>query len=591
MTGWVSSSMKALVLSAGFGTRLNPHSLEVPKPLFPVCGRPIIDIIICRLIRAGVTGIAINTHYKADLIASFLTQQHYGAEIDIRFEPRLLGTGGAVGSFSDFLSDAPFIVINSDVLTDIDFRTVYGSHTAGPFPATMVMHDHPLFNKVSVSGDGRVHGFSGKVQNDHQLLAFTGISIISPAIYAYIAPGEACCIIDVYRRMIRAGETIAAHIVSGHYWNDLGTPERYRDAVADHMVPRVFETIYGKPGPTKFHRKKLAGDGSDRKWYRVTGNGHSLVMADHGIHAGHETAQVDAFVAIGRHLAQAGIPVPEIFDADRFSGLVLMQDLGDTALQDVAGGPNVLHHYRRVIDILVQMSVMGKNGFDPAWAYEGTAYDRQMIIERECRYFTGSFLKGYLGFDAFPGAALADCFEHLAASIAANGYDGLMHRDFQSRNIMVANGACYVIDFQGARFGPVQYDLAALLSDPYVGLDRDVRESLLDHAADAMADHPGTNSLDRARFIRGYRYCCISRLMQALGAFGFLSRVKQKKWFEQYIPMALETLEAELKRLPDTCGDSRLAALSETVSSAAGRLHSAMGQSNGKAAGQTPKTC
>ncbi len=591
--------MKALVLSAGFGTRLNPHTHKIPKPLFPVGGRPIIDIIIRRLVRAGVTDIAVNLHHLANTIESFLKNQHYGVDITIRYEPVLLGTGGAVGNFSDFFSDGPFIVINSDVLTDIDIQKIYGAHVSRKYPATLVMHDYPLFNKVSVDTDGLIHCFSGREKPGRKLLAFTGISVIDPAIYRFISPGEACCIIDIYRRMIRSGEKIAAHTVSGHYWNDLGTPERFRDAVADHMTPVVFEKVYGNAFTGPLQRLKLAGDGSDRKWYRVEKDGKTIIMADHGIHADASTAQVDAFIAIGRHLAEHGIPVPEILDMDRFSGLVFMQDLGDTLLQEVVsnqpdsknGAEKTLAHYRRIIDILVEMSVRGKNGFDTTWAYEGASYDRKMILEKECRYFTECFLKGYLGFWANSESALAGAFEHLADAILDNAYTGLMHRDFQSRNIMVKKDRYYIIDFQGARLGPFQYDLASLLADPYVNLNREMRESLLVHAADVMKNQIGRGDLDTSRFVIGYRYCCISRLMQALGAYGFLSRVKKKPRFEKYIPIALAGLSFELEALPDTCADTGLAPLAEIVSNAMIRLEANMAKRGLTATGSLRETC
>ncbi|MGM0403547.1 MAG: sugar phosphate nucleotidyltransferase [Thermodesulfobacteriota bacterium] len=570
--------MKALVLSAGFGTRLKPYTLEVPKPLFPVGGRPILDIIITRLIRAGVTGVAVNTHYMADRIESFLRQQRYGIDIVVRYEPDLLGTGGAVGNFSDFFTNGPFIVINSDVLTDIDMRSVHDAHMARKCMASLVMHDYSLFNKVSVSPDGLIRGFSGKGGNGHTLLAFTGISVIDPAIYRYIEPGEACCIIDIYRRMIRAGEKIAAHRVSGHYWNDLGTPERFRDAVAAYMAPAVFEKACKKPPASGFRKKQLAGDGSDRKWYRITAGGLTLIMADHGIHAGPSAGQADAFVAIGRHLHEKKVPVPEIYDFDRFSGLVFLQDLGDTLLQEIVSShtdrEDAIAHYQRIIDILIEISVSGKTGFDPAWAYEGPRYDRRMVIEKECRYFTDCFLKGYLGLSDPSASSLAGPFADLADAIMANAYTGLMHRDFQSRNIMIKDGRHYIIDFQGARLGPIQYDLASLLADPYVDLSRSVRESLLAYAAEAMENRIGRKMMDHSRFVKGYRYCCISRLMQALGAYGFLSRVKKKPWFEQYIPTALAGLLFELEALPDTCGDLRLSGLAEAVSVAMTRLQS-----------------
>ncbi len=568
--------MKAIVLSAGLGTRLKPHTEYLPKPLFPVCGRPIIDTVIRKLISAGITAVAVNTHHLAEQIESFLKDRSYGIDILVRHEPSLLGTGGAIGNFSDFLSDGPFIVINSDILTDIDISDIFDTHNAHQYPVTLAMHDYPLFNKVSVCQNEFVHGFSGQIQNDHKLLAFTGVSVIDPTIYRFIQPDSACCIIDVFRDMIRSGEKIKARVLPNLTWNDLGTPERFRDAVADDMTPRVFSQVYGTSLPSGFEKKKLAGDGSQRKWYRICKDDRSVIMADHGIHTESNATQVDAFVAIGTHLYQNAIPVPEIYDFDRFSGLVFMQDLGDNHLQDIVSRCNdpeeITAHYRNIIDLLVKMSVSGKKGFSPAWAYEGAQYDKPLIIEKECRYFTNRFLKEYLGFTDLPASALAHEFEYLADTILGNACFGLMHRDFQSRNIMVADKQYYFNDFQGARIGPIQYDLASLLVDPYVQIERETQEKLIVYAENRFNAHrpPGLN--DHGQFLTGYRYCCIARLMQAIGAYAFLSRIMQKPWFEPYIPVALGRLNRHL----DDLSDIHLYTLGKIVAAAEKNLHAKM---------------
>ena len=560
--------MKALILSAGFGTRLLSHTRALPKPLFPIGGRPLLDILIGQLIRAGATGIAVNTHHLGGQIAAFLSQQEYPVPIIIRQEAEILGTGGAIRNFSDFLNDRPFMVINSDVLTDIDLEKVYRYHMSNADPVTLVLHDHPQFNTVFVAPTGCITGFTGN-DADGPALAFTGIQVVDPAIHDRIPAGRFVNSIDVYAQMIGEGKNIRGYVVGGHYWNDLGTPERYRDAVIDQMTPGAFAAATGRTVAGPFNRYLLAGDGSDRKWYRIGSEGNTLIIADHGIRTDPEVGEIDAYGAIGDHLHRKGIPVPRIISRDRFSGLVFLEDLGDTLLQEVIAGesnPNpILKHYQTVIDQVAKLTINGAEGFDPAWAYQSVAYDKQLIIEKECQYFTGAFLKGYLGFEQFREEALDPEFDYLADTILAHATTGLMHRDMQSRNIMVKSGRYYFIDFQGARFGPVQYDLASLLIDPYVALGDSLREILLQYAIQTFSRYI---MIDPDRFVTGYRYCAVSRSMQALGAFGFLTRVKQKEAFRRYIPVALATL----KQLLDQLGDPRLSGLGSMVTAAAGFL-------------------
>jgi aminoglycoside/choline kinase family phosphotransferase len=156
---------------------------------------------------------------------------------------------------------------------------------------------------------------------------------------------------------------------------------------------------------------------------------------------------------------------------------------------------------------------------------------------------------------------LAGEFEHLAKSAIDHGFTGLIHRDFQSRNIMIQDGRHYLIDFQGARTGPIQYDLASLLIDPYAELDPDLQRRLLLYAAGQVArlwncapDH----------FIRGYRYCAVTRNLQMLGAFGFLSRVKQKEAFVRWIPAAAGML-ADHIRAADQRALPKLTAIAKKI--------------------------
>jgi aminoglycoside/choline kinase family phosphotransferase/dTDP-glucose pyrophosphorylase len=540
--------MKALILAAGFGTRLLPHTQTIPKALFPIAGRPLIDIIIDQLVQNDCTGIIINTHHLHEDIDNYIRNRNYPVPVSTRFEEKILGTGGAIKNVSDFLDDQAFLVINSDILFDINLGDVYKFHMSHPHPVTMVMHDYPAFNLVCVDDKGYVAGFSPDskhLPDARSCLAFTGIQVVDPLILAFIPENRFISSINVYGDMIRAGHKIATFIPIGHYWRDIGSPESFTMAVIEKTAPLAFQKAFRElpAGPIDIHL--LAGDGSDRKWYRVRAGNDTLVMADHGIKSDQGVSEINSFLSIGRHLFDHNASVPEIFHDDIFAGLVFLQDLGDTSLQMAVSGKddgNIISMYESVIDQFLHMAVHGAESFDVSWAYQTAEYSRELILERECRYFVDAFLNGYLkmGIDF---AALSDEFSILVDLALTHAVKGFMHRDLQSRNIMVKDNTMYFIDFQGGRIGPIQYDLASLLNDPYVFLPEHVKTVLFKYCLSKLKT---MIEIDAQSFTSGYWFCTITRLLQALGAFGYLSTVKEKRYFESYIPIALTTLQKHL---------------------------------------------
>ncbi|BBO66549.1 hypothetical protein DSCA_04790 [Desulfosarcina alkanivorans] len=545
--------MKALILAAGFGTRLAPHTLATPKALFPVGGIPVLGRMIARLKRAGCRGIAVNAHHLAHRIQSYLAENDFGVPVTLSREPEILGTGGAIRHLADYWDDEAFMVVNADIVTDIDMAKIYRSHCMHGAPVTLVMHDRAPFNQVWVDGRSRIAGFERyAAPADHtgqRKLAFTGIHVLNPAVVEQIPDGTFCDIISVYRQMLDEGVPIRAHVVCGHYWQDMGNPERYREAVVDAMAPGAFQSAFpDDPDPSADVKcRRLTGDGSDRVWFRLTRGRRRMILADHGITPTLPGSEVNAFVRIGRHLRDCGLPVPRIHVHDGFSGLVFLEDLGDVHLQQVVRQASdtgcIETVYRKVIDILLDLTEKGARGFDPAWTCQSESYDSELILDKECRYFVEAFLNGYLGMGVDYDDLAAE-FARLARCTVNHGVAGLIHRDFQSRNIMVRDDRCYLIDFQGARTGPVQYDLASLLIDPYAGLDPELQQRLLNYAAGRAARRL---KCDPDPFIRGYRYCTVTRNLQMLGAFGFLSRVKQKQAFERWIPAAAAMLADHIR--------------------------------------------
>jgi aminoglycoside/choline kinase family phosphotransferase len=278
-----------------------------------------------------------------------------------------------------------------------------------------------------------------------------------------------------------------------------------------------------------------------------------VILADHGSPENGKCA-ADSFFAIGKHLHSRGVPVPRLHGYDRPLGLVALEDLGDLHLQAVIrrtrDSEKVAAHYREVIDLLISMGIEGAKGFDTADTYETADYNEDVVIEREAKYFVTAFLNGYIGLSVDFEDIKGEC-ELLAARALDTKYVGFLHRDFQSRNILVRNQDYYFIDFQGGRLGPLQYDLASLLIDPYVGNARDLQEGLLTYYLKRLGLFV---PVDKSSFLRAYDCCAINRNLQILGAFAFLSQVKGKKDFEAYIPAAVMTLKQNIQRLePHTC--------------------------------------
>lgn len=533
--------MKALILAAGFGQRLLPHTRIIPKPLMPIAGQPLLDITIRRLIEAGCESVMINTHHLSHKIQSFVAQHQYPIPVYIRHEPEILGTGGAIANLSDYWDHKPFLVVNGDVLFNIDLQQLYRFHLSHNCSATLAVCDYPELNRVKISAEGYIVDFcasTAETDETSTVLTFTGIQVLSPEILSYLPKGQYSSSIDGFKSMIAAGKRLVPWTIDTIQWIDIGTPTRYSQASKNMMVQQVL----GNSQASDIQYQILEGDGSDRIWTRIKHGNQSYIMADHGIKVSETVSEADSFVAIAELLSSTGVPVPQVIQHDTFSGLVILQDLGDQNLQSMVTMLNIDQEiqsaYCCIIDQLLSMGLNCAKNFDTAAAYQSVYYDRELILEKECRYFVEAFLIPYTGANISFTELLPE-FLRLADNIEHNAAAGFIHRDCQSRNIMVYNSGYYFIDFQGGRLGPIQYDLASLLIDPYTALSWETQHKLLNYASSQAAKK---YSINPDRFCTGYEYCAISRNLQILGAFGFLSRIKHKSKFEAYIPTALDTL-------------------------------------------------
>jgi len=529
--------MKALILAAGLGTRLLPYTQAIPKPLFTLISSPMLEHLIQKLVDIGCKQIVINTHHLHEQIKNFVMQNRYRDIIHTIHEPVILDTGGAIANAEPFLGDHPFFVINSDIISNIDLKKAYNLHEQSNCLATLVLHDHDNFNKVEIDDSGYIQGFDAKTRG----LAFTGVQILSPEIFACFPDKKIFSSIEVYKNLCKTKQ-VKALIDKNIFWSDIGTKDSYSRTSLLLLAATQFKIDQGAIKNIQVDR--LAGDGSDRNWYRVKYNDRSLIVSDHDICLPQSDGllQINAFIHIGNHLSLQSIPVPHIYNYDKLSGMVILEDLGDihleTRIKEKNSDKFTLKLYKKVIDELIGFSIKGSVDFNKDWTYQTPTYSKELILEKECGYFMEEFIQNYRKLN-FSLNDFVKEFNHIADHALKNGFIGLMHRDMQSRNIMVRNSKIYFIDFQGARSGPLQYDLASLLIDPYVNLKDQIKDELLQYAIEKLK----LSRDKKEKFLQCYHYCSLTRSMQILGAFSFLSQTKKRKKFEQYIPDSIKGLK------------------------------------------------
>jgi NDP-sugar pyrophosphorylase family protein len=232
-----------MILAAGLGERLRPETNVTPKPLFRLGGTNMIRNAIGYLLRHGITDIAINLHHLGSLIKDDLAKNPpKGARIFFVEEKTLMGTGGGIKGAEQFIGGKDFVVINSDVLTDLDLGEAMRYHRSKNALATLVTRKNPDPEKIGslAEGDGgRLVRFLGSKspiyhgENEDAKLMFTGIHVLSKEFWGRIPGGRPVNIsTEVYAPLVAAGEAIYVFNHDG-YWADIGTPRTYRDACED----------------------------------------------------------------------------------------------------------------------------------------------------------------------------------------------------------------------------------------------------------------------------------------------------------------------------------------------------------------------
>jgi mannose-1-phosphate guanylyltransferase len=219
--------MKAAILAAGLGTRLRPLTEIVPKTLLPILNRPLLGLLLAQLEEAGFVQAAVNTHHLGEQVQRFLAGQPWGLNLSISPEPELLGTGGGIRQLGEILRGEMFLAVNGDILSDLDLAAVYRSHQPEAI-TTLVLHDFPAFNNVWIDGRGKLAGIGDRPPGAAgQPLAYTGVQVVGRGIFKYLPPTGSYDLVAAWREALAAGEIIDTLVVSGHFWQDLGSLEGY----------------------------------------------------------------------------------------------------------------------------------------------------------------------------------------------------------------------------------------------------------------------------------------------------------------------------------------------------------------------------
>ena len=234
--------MKAMILAAGFGTRLGELGKSTAKCLVQAGGKPLLEQVVDRLKLAGVQELVINLHHLGDQVRDYVkSQNNFGLKVSFSEEQEILGTGGGILHAQKLLSNCEeFIVHNGDVFSDLDLTQVVAAHRKENAFATLVVQERAGSRPLLFSTDNKLIGWENKNTGEQKLIrtgknrayGFSGIQILSNRIFTYLSKRSGSfSSISTYLDAAEAGEKIQPFIHSG-YWLDVGTPERLAELKA-----------------------------------------------------------------------------------------------------------------------------------------------------------------------------------------------------------------------------------------------------------------------------------------------------------------------------------------------------------------------
>jgi len=550
----VKPPRRAIVLAAGFGSRLAPLTHDCPKPLIPIRGVPLIQRVLRQLAAWGVQEVAVNLHHRADRIMDALPGLcPTGMRLTLSYEPGILGTGGALKRLEFFIGNEPFWLCNADVVQELDPVPLLRDFARHRPLASLWMIPDRGPRTVTVQ-EGRITDFRGGG------MTFSGLHLISPRVRSYLPPEETfSSVIDFYDRALSEGLEVRGVTVPDSQWEDAGTPQRVLELEGRALILPGAEvssqarldgkTLVGPgarirarrnasglivsprhyaPYPRPFQNVEavevLEARGSDRAFLRVHLPQKTLICA----RSGDQRPENDRTAGHFRFLERKGVRVPHVEWVSRDRREVWMEDVGREDLRKRLMTGSVKRNrsdMRRVMELISDfhaVRVPKRLELEPAFGPD--------LYQWEHHLFAEEFLARH-----DPETDPAPLLNELAdmANGLQNQPDVLLHRDLQSTNVLWYQRKPVLIDVQGMRLGPRVYDLGSLLADPYVGRSPEEQVEALE-----MYNRLSGTSIT----VEEYRIGAVQRLVQALGAYGRLGARPETKRFLQHIPSAMEQI-------------------------------------------------
>ena len=241
--------MRAMILAAGLGTRLQPLTNDRPKALVEVAGHTLLEITLCRLASFGIREVIVNVHHFADMVVEYLKKNdNFGMRLEISREEILLDTGGGLKKAGWFFlqrggeAGEPFLLHNVDVISTIDFGRMLRTHHESGALATLAVQDRKTSRYLLFDEEnwlcGRRAGMDGQPEtvrpsSETAAFAFSGVHLISPRLLSLMKEEGAFSIITAYLRLASQGEKIGSFRADEYYWRDVGRLENIAQTAAD----------------------------------------------------------------------------------------------------------------------------------------------------------------------------------------------------------------------------------------------------------------------------------------------------------------------------------------------------------------------
>ncbi len=621
--------MKIFILAAGFGQRLHPLTTHLPKPLLPILGIPILDLIMQRLYDFFPDApVGMNSHYHSAALQNWIKSSLFADQVTLFTENPILGTGGALENARKFLKDDSFIVHNSDIISEMDLSQLMEIHQRENNLVTLAVHHQDNARYVGLDKNQRLIciGQEQPLAGVQEWVGFTGVAIYHPRFLKYLPSGFSKTT-QAWLNAVAKGEKIGTYSIGQSCWQDLGNIDAFifenvrqllsrnitrfihpqvhlpsdlrlqemiiinqeaeisphcqlknviimpgakinESAVLNHKlvgpdytidfshlnftqiqsntVKKIYpRTVLFRPlllnHSEPVSASLVGGGGSDRQYYRLPGLNRILMIYHRHLDPLEVRRHIEYTVFFQKH----NLPVPALINYNFKNCQIIFEDLGELDLhQWMKKNPapeEIKALYKKILLCFVQLHSLPAQ--DCPLLYEWH-FNLETLLW-ETHYFLQRCVKSIFKLSIENEIEIEKELKSLAQTVDRFP-KRVMHRDFQSQNIMLKGEAPFFIDFQGARMGPPAYDIASLLRDPYSPLSDSVRTELIDFYKNQISQKQPEilENFDESLIL-----CGLQRHMQALGAYGFLSKIKGKPAFLQFIPEALRHLSFEINRV------------------------------------------